>query len=176
MPCMAPSLILRAADRALDLRAEILYGYRHSMDLLPVPTPGLPLAALLVVLDAGCAPVKRPAACETRGGLCAARGEVTRVNSRHPLEGDLTVRDNRSNVANPMDVWRGFFPNLLGKKIWRIQTGFYRGVVRDKHPEIGAGHLLHDGEPAPAVRRLQQLVFQDFRLRDLGITCAPDMI
>jgi hypothetical protein len=60
--------------------------------------------------------------------------------------------------------------------IWHIQTGLCRGVVRDKHPEIGVWHLFHEGEPATALRWLQQLVFQDFHLRDLGIICAPDTI
>jgi hypothetical protein len=49
----------RQANSALDLRAEVLYDYRHPIDLLPCfNAAGLPLAALLIVLDAGCAPVK----------------------------------------------------------------------------------------------------------------------
>jgi len=42
---------------ALDFSSELLYDYRHSMRLLPCSNAAsLPLAALLVVLDAGCAP------------------------------------------------------------------------------------------------------------------------
>ena len=67
---LAPSLRGRPVNSCL-IRAEVLYDHRHPINLLPCSNAAaLPLAALLVVLDAGCAPVKWELCAGAASGAC----------------------------------------------------------------------------------------------------------